>query len=208
MAKVLYITANPKPTSASFSSQAGEAFLTEYKANNPQDEVTILDIYKEEIPYIDEDVLSSWGKGAQGIELTADEAAKAKRMSELVDQFVDADKYVFVTPLWNLSLPARLKAYIDTVSIAGKTFRYTATGPEGLLKGKKALHIQARGGMYSEGPAKELEFGDRYLRAITAFMGIEDYQHIAMEGHSALPDQADAILQKGLAEAKEAATKF
>lgn len=208
MAKVLYITVNPKPVSESFSLQAGEAFLQEFRAKNPQDEIITLDLYKEDIPYIDADVFSGWGKLAKGQELSPEEAAKVQRMGELVDQFVAADKYVFVTPFWNFSFPARLKTYIDTVSIAGKTFRYTEEGPKGLLHGKKVLHIQARGGFYSEGPTKELEFGDRYLRAVTSFFGITDYQHVVLEGHNAVPDKAQEILQKGLANAKEVAGKF
>lgn len=208
MAKVLYITANPKAVSESFSLQAGEAFLQEFRAKNPQDEIITLDLYKEEIPYIDADVFAGWGKLAKGEELSTTEAEKIQRMGELVDQFVAADKYVFVTPFWNFSFPARLKTYIDTVSIAGKTFRYTEEGPKGLLHGKKVLHIQARGGFYSEGPTKELEFGDRYLRSVTSFFGINDYQHVVLEGHNAVPDKAQEILQKGLADAREVAGKF
>lgn len=208
MSKVLYITVNPKQVTESFSLQAGEAFVQEYRAKHPDDEIITLDLYQEDIPYIDADVFAGWGKLAKGEELSAEEAAKVHRMGELVDQFVAADKYVFVTPFWNFSFPARLKTYIDTVSIAGKTFRYTAAGPEGLLNGKKVLHIQARGGFYSEGPTKELEFGDRYLRAVTSFFGIIDYQHVVLEGQNAVPDKAQEILQKGLADAREAADKF
>ncbi|MFP3821738.1 NAD(P)H-dependent oxidoreductase, partial [Bacillus sp. SIMBA_008] len=88
--------------------------------------------------------------------LSAEEQAKVARLNELSDQFVSADKYVFVSPLWNFSFPPVLKAYIDSVAVAGKTFKYTEQGPVGLLTDKKALHIQARGGYYSEGPAAEL----------------------------------------------------
>src|SRR5699024_3735453 len=70
---------------------------------------------------------------------------KVKRLEELSNQFVNADKYVFVTPFWNFSFPPVMKAYLDSVSVAGKTFKYTAEGPVGLLPDKKALHIQARG---------------------------------------------------------------
>lgn len=106
-------------------------------------------------------------------ELSADEKTKVARINELTEQFVSADKYVFVTPLWNFSIPPQLKAYIDTICIAGKTFKYTANGAVGLLSDKKAVHIQARGGMYSEGPAKEMEFGDRYLRTISNSSGLQ-----------------------------------
>ncbi|PNB70901.1 FMN-dependent NADH-azoreductase, partial [Pseudomonas sp. FW305-BF6] len=81
----------------------------------------------------------------------------------IVTQFVEADKYVFVTPMWNFSFPPVMKSYIDAVCVAGKTFKYTENGPQGLLGGKKALHIQASGGVYSEGPAAGMEMGHRYI---------------------------------------------
>lgn len=208
MAKVLYITVNPKSVEESFSHQLGTAFLEKYQAINPQDEVVELDLYKENVPYIDEDVFSGWGKLAKGEELTSVEAAKVTRMGELVDQFISFDKYVFVTPFWNFSFPARLKTYIDTISIAGKTFRYTENGPEGLLKGKKMIHLQSRGGYYSQAPMTEFEFGDRYLRTIAGFFGITDYAHVYVEGHNAEPNKAQEILAKGIEDAKAAAEKF
>jgi FMN-dependent NADH-azoreductase len=96
-------------------------------------------------------------------ELSEEEKAKVGRLSELCEQFISADKYIFVSPLWNFSFPSVLKAYIDSVSVAGKAFKYTEKGPVGLLTDKKALHIQARGGIYSEGPAAQMEMGHRYL---------------------------------------------
>ncbi|KMR64078.1 FMN-dependent NADH-azoreductase, partial [Staphylococcus aureus] len=78
--------------------------------------------------------------------------------------------------------------YLDSVSVAGKTFKYTAEGPVGLLPDKKALHIQARGGYYSEGPAAELEMGDRYIKQMMGFYGITDVDSLIVEGHNAEPN--------------------
>ncbi|MGA9226445.1 MAG: NAD(P)H-dependent oxidoreductase, partial [Mesobacillus sp.] len=136
------------------------------------------------------------------------EKQKVSSINQLTDQFVAADKYVFVTPMWNLSFPPKLKSYIDNIAIAGKTFKYTAEGPVGLLTDKKAVHIQARGGVYSEGPAKALEFGDSYLRAILGFMGVPEIETIAVEGMAATPDQAADIKQKAIDRAKEFAKQF
>lgn len=160
MAKVLYITAHPHDETVSYSMATAKAFIESYKEANPSDEVVHIDLYKENIPHIDADVFAGWGKlqsGAGFDTLSAEEQAKVARLNELSDQFVSADKYVFVSPLWNFSFPPVLKAYIDSVAVAGKTFKYTEQGPVGLLTDKKALHIQARGGYYSEGPAAELE---------------------------------------------------
>jgi FMN-dependent NADH-azoreductase len=211
MAKLLYITANPKAEEQSFSLSVGRAFLNAYKQQNPQDEIVELDLYQIDIPYIDTDVFSGWGKLQQGHafdQLSAEEKAKVSRINQLTDQFIEADKYVFVTPLWNFSFPPKMKAYIDTICIAGKTFKYTENGPVGLLKNKKAVHIQARGGVYSEGPAKEMEFGDRYLKAVLGFIGITDVQSVIAEGMAAFPNEAEGIKEKAIKQAEEVAKNF
>lgn len=211
MANILYITANPKAVEESYSLSVGQAFLESYRSVKPDDQITLLDLYQTDIPYIDADVFNGWGKLQKGTayeELPPHEKDKVSRINQLTDQFVGADKYVFVTPLWNFSFPPRVKAYIDCICIAGKTFKYTSHGPEGMLKGKKALHIQARGGVYSEGPAKELEFGDRYLRAVLAFIGIKDVETIAVEGTAQSTGDAEEIKQKAIERAREFARSF
>ncbi|WP_019121985.1 FMN-dependent NADH-azoreductase [Brevibacillus massiliensis] len=211
MAKVLYITANPKPTEQSYGLTVGQAFLEEYRRLNPSDEITELDLFKAEVPQIDADVLSAWGKLQQGKswdELTPVEQAKVGRMNELLEQFMSADKYVFVTPMWNFGFPAVVKAYIDTLCVAGKTFRYTENGPIGLLTNRKAVHIQARGGIYSEGPAREIEFGDRFLRTALGFVGITDVESVYVEGMNQMPQEAEAIKEKAIQQAREAAARF
>ncbi|MGE6299674.1 NAD(P)H-dependent oxidoreductase, partial [Guptibacillus hwajinpoensis] len=155
MAKVLYITAHPHDDTQSYSMAVGKAFIETYKQENENDEIVHLDLYREHIPQIDADVFSGWGKLQSGKgfeELSASEQEKVQRLNELSEEFIEADKYVFVTPLWNFSFPPVMKAYFDSVSVAGKAFKYTENGPVGLLTDKKAIHIQARGGVYSEGP--------------------------------------------------------
>lgn len=211
MSKVLYITANPKAVEQSFSLTVGEAFINTYKEANPQDEIVNIDLYNMEVPEVDGVVFSAWGKFAQGAsfeELTVDEQNKIAAMGNILEQFMSADKYVFVTPLWNFTVPARMKSYLDNVCIAGKTFKYTENGPVGLLTDKKAVHIQARGGVYSEGPASAVEMGDRYVNAILGFIGIADRQSIITEGMNAMPNKAEGIKAEAVAKAKEAARRF
>ncbi|AMA74085.1 MULTISPECIES: FMN-dependent NADH-azoreductase [Aneurinibacillus] len=208
MAKVLYITANPKPVEASYGLRLGETFLKAYQQHNPTDTIERLDLYKEEIPFIDALVLNAWDKVAKNEALNDEEKRVLGRMTELLDQFIAADKVIFVTPLWNLSYPPLLKAYIDNVVIAGKTFKYTEQGPQGLMAGKRVMHIQARGGVYSEGPAVDFEFTDKYLRGIMGFIGITDYTHIFVEGMAATPDKAEEIFAKAEHKAREAAVEF
>ncbi|WP_308639365.1 FMN-dependent NADH-azoreductase [Paenibacillus silvisoli] len=211
MAKVLYITAHPHDHQASFSLAVGKAFIDSYRESHPQDEVVHLDLYNLDIPHIDADVFSGWGKlrsGGDFSSLSAEEQKKVTRLGELVDQFVEADKYVFATPMWNFSYPPIMKAYIDAVCVAGKTFKYTAEGPVGLLPNKSAIHIQARGGVYSQGPAAEMECGHRHLTMIMRFFGITDFKGIFVEGMNAMPDQAPAIKEKAIEEAKKEAKVF
>lgn len=211
MAKVLYITANPKTEAESYSLSVAREFLNTYRQVNPNDEIIELDLYKMDIPYIDTDVFSGWGKLQQGTafeELTADEKAKVGRINELTDQFIAADKYIFVTPMWNFSIPPKMKAYIDTICIAGKTFKYTEQGPVGLLTNKAAVHIQARGGVYSEGPSKDFEFGDRYIRAVLTFLGVPSIESVIVEGMAQMPNEAENIKAKAIERAREVAKKF
>ena len=208
MTKLLYITAHPLDELASNSMAAGKAFIDAYKENHQNDEIRHIDLFKEDIPMIDKDVLTGWGKLRNGDELTKEEQQKVNRFSEILDEFLSADKYVFVSPMWNLSFPPVLKAYIDAISIAGKTFKYTAEGPQGLLTDKKVLHIQSRGGFYSEGPAAEVESGDRYLKTIMTFLGVPSYERIIIEGHNAVPERTEEIKAASIAEAKEMSKNF
>ncbi|GIO95594.1 hypothetical protein J14TS5_06800 [Paenibacillus lautus] len=117
-----------------------------------------------------------------------------------------ADKYVYVSPMWNFSIPPVLKAYTDATSIPGKTFKYTKNGPVGQLPDKKALHIQASGSVYSEGPLAPLEMGYSYLNKVLQFYGIST-EAIFVEG-TASSKQAPAIKEKAIAHAKEIAQRF
>lgn len=211
MADVLFITAHPHDESQSYSMAVGQAFIDAYREVNQNDEVIRLDLYQENIPHIDNDIFSGWGKLRSGTtfgELSDQEQAKVGRLSELSDQFVAADKYVFVTPMWNFSFPPVMKAYIDSVCVAGKTFKYTEQGPVGLMTDKKALHIQARGGVYSEGPAADMEMGHRYLSVIMQFFGIPSFDGLFVEGHNQFPDRAQEIKAEAIKHAQELAKTF
>lgn len=123
-------------------------------------------------------------------------------------QFLEADKYVFAEPLWNLSIPAIMKAYIDCICVTMITFKYTAEGPVGLCQGKKAVNITTRGGEYSKGKFAEFEMGDKYLRTIMAFMGVTDYRTIAADQMDVIGQDVDAIVGTAIQEAKEMAKEF
>lgn len=194
MAKVLYIVSNPKPSDKSVSRKLGSEFMEEYKKENPNDEIIELDLYNTEIPELDGEVLNI-RNGFPVANPIAHE--KVTAINHFTEQFIQADKYIFVTPLWNLGLPAKTKSYIDTICIAGKTFRYTPSGVVGLLQNKKCLHIHSSGGFHSKDPQSH---ADGYLKDIMSFLGVIDYKSIVVEGHQAAPDQAQDIIHS--AEAK------
>ncbi|SHK06176.1 FMN-dependent NADH-azoreductase [Clostridium cavendishii DSM 21758] len=211
MSKILYITANPKSEDKSFSLTVARNFIEEYKRVNPQDEVKEIEVYDIELPLIDRNMLEAWDELSQGKEfskLTQDKQKQLARFAELTDEFVSADKYVFVTPLWNFAVPAMMKAYIDTTCVAGKTFKYTEQGAIGLLKNKKALHIQASGSVFSKGDLSKVEHGDKYIRDIMSFIGVTDFEAVFVEGVAYDPTLSQEIKEKAIEQALNVARRF
>jgi FMN-dependent NADH-azoreductase len=208
MEKLLYITVNPKSdVKQSKGMQIGEVFLEEFKKEKPEVEMIHWHLYDMDIPDLDMDLMNARAKLSfmkYTFEQLSDvEQMKISKMHGLADRFMDADYYVFVTPLWNLGSPAILKAFLDNLFINGKTFKTTEHGAEGLLTGKKAIHIQTRGGIYSEGPMVDFEFGDRFLRKALGFLGLDVMDSIIAEGMDHFPKMASEII----AIAKEQAAK-
>lgn len=209
--KILYITANPKNINDSHSLSVGEAFLKEYKKNNPEDEVVTIDLFKSNVPLIDNDVMNAWGKLGNGVEfkdLSEIEIEKVSAMGLNLEEFISADKYVFVSPLWNFGVPPVLKAYIDNILITGKTFKYTETGPVGLLENKKALYIQASGGVYSNPQMASYEHGFNHLKIALGFIGISDLQNLLVEGVNMASDGGTEIRSQFISKAIELGKTF
>lgn len=100
----------------------------------------------------------------------------------LVEELFDNDIIVIESPMYNFSIPSTLKSWIDNIMIARKTFLYTSNGPEGLVKNKKAILVLSKGNIYSEGPAKPLDFQENYLRTVLNFIGVNDITVICAEG--------------------------
>ena len=120
--------------------------------------------------------------------------------SSVLDEFLAADVVVIGAPMYNFTIPTQLKTWIDRIVIAGRTFRYTETGPEGLAKGKRVIIAIARGGLYSEGsPAADLEYVERYLTGVFNFIGIEP-EFVVAEGLNLSPEQRVASVDQALGE--------
>ncbi|WP_300974031.1 NAD(P)H-dependent oxidoreductase [Sphingomonas sp. LHG3406-1] len=120
--------------------------------------------------------------------------------TSVLDEFMAADTVVIGAPMYNFSVPTQLKAWIDRILVAGKTFRYTATGPEGLAGPKRVIVALARGGFYEAGsPSSSLEHLETYLRGIFNFIGIEP-EFVAADGIAIGPEQREASLNAALDE--------
>ena len=116
------------------------------------------------------------------------------RNAEVLDEFLAADIVVIGAPMYNFTIPTQLKTWIDRILTAGKTFRYTANGPEGLVGGKRVVIASARGGIYSEGPATTVDFQETYLKHVFGFIGIHDLEFVRAEGLNLGAEQRAAAL--------------
>lgn len=208
MSKVLLIKANDRPIDQAVSVKLYHSFADSYKEAHPNDDVTELDLFAENLPYYGNDLLTAMFKAGKGMELTAEEQKGAELVNKYLNQFIEADKVVIAFPMWNFTVPAVLHTYFDYLSQAGKTFRYTANGPEGLLGGKKVALLSARGGVYSEAPMNTVELANRYVNTILGFWGIKDIAEVIVEGHNQYPDKAEEIVHEGVVKAAKLAESF
>lgn len=208
MATVLLIKANNRPAEQSVSVKLYETFLESYKESHPHDNVIELDLYNEELPYVGVDMINGTFKSSKGMNLSNQEAKAVAVADKFLDQFLAADKVVFAFPLWNLTVPAVLHTYIDYLNRAGKTFKYTEEGPVGLIGNKKMVLLNARGGIYSEGPAADVEMAVKYVASMMNFFGVKDIETVVIEGHNKFPDKAEQIITTGLEKAVKLASTF
>lgn len=200
MSKVLYIKANAKPEGASRTFRISDKFIETYKEHHTDDEIITLDLYKEGINFLSE----------EGIMMHRPEPGEGRNhpILKYAYQFVEADKFVFAEPMWNLGIPAILKAYIDYICVTTITFKYTAEGPVGLCAGKKAINITTRGGQYSEGISAAWEMGDRYLRTIMGFLGITDFTTVSADNLDLVGQNVEAVLSSAIDKAQNIAKDF
>ena len=192
MSNVLIIESSARQQ-GSFSRQLTRQFISQWQAARPADHVTVRDLALNPVPHLDANLLGGWMKPEA--QRSADEQASLKRSDELTDEVLGADVLVLAAPMYNFAIPSTLKAWLDHVLRAGVTFKYTETGPQGLLTGKKAYVLTARGGLYAGSTSDHQE---PYLRQVLAFIGIHDVTFIHAEGMNLGGD----FQEKGLNQAK------
>ncbi|EPY01700.1 FMN-dependent NADH-azoreductase [Magnetospirillum fulvum] len=192
--KVLHIDSSPL-ADASVSRLLTKSIVTALTEAHPGLEVTHLDLVETPPPHLTGELIQVV-KFRNLDTLNAAQREELARTDHLVDQFLAADVVVIGAPMYNFSLPTQLKAWIDRVSQAGRTFRYTETGPIGLAGGRKVIIASARGGLYAGTPYETaLDHQEAYLRAILGFLGITDIAVIRAEGVAMGPEARAKALE-------------
>jgi FMN-dependent NADH-azoreductase len=144
------------------------AVVAQIVRENPNAQVTYRDLAAQPLPH--------WSP-------VVDAESEAAKLGEAVlEEFLAADIVVIGAPMYNFSVPSQLKAWIDRIAVAGKTFRYTESGPQGLAGDKRLIVVSSRGGIYSSGPAAPMDFQETYLRTLFGFLGVTDIEFIRAEG--------------------------
>lgn len=174
--KILQINSSARSAGAN-STRLADAITTRLKAANPGAVVELRDLAAHPHPVLDEAALGALFTPAE--QRSPEQAARVALDDALIAQLQSADAIVLGVPMYNFGVPVQLKTWIDAIARAGVTFRYTANGPEGLVTGKKAYVLAARGGVYA-GTPKDSQTA--YVRDFLAFIGITDVEFVYAEG--------------------------
>lgn len=166
---------------ASASRALTRAIAARWKEAHPDAQVVHRDLAAQELPHLSHAALT----GANELE--------AARSAAVLEEFLAADVVVLGAPMYNFTLPSQLKAWIDRITVAGKTFRYTERGPEGLAGGKQVIIAVSRGGVYP--PGSPAEFTESYLKFLFGFLGVRDVTFVRAEGLARSSQQREAALQ-------------
>jgi FMN-dependent NADH-azoreductase len=179
MPTLLHLDASPLETSV--SRELAREFVATWRTANADGTV----VYRDLAAFTPAPISQAWVHAAftPPDSRSAEQKALLAPSDELIRELESADEIVIGVPMHNFSLPASLKLWIDQIVRSGRTFAYGATGPAGLLKGKKATLLVASGGVYSPGtPAAAFDFGEPYLKTILGFIGITDVRTFTVGG--------------------------
>jgi FMN-dependent NADH-azoreductase len=206
MMNILVVKANNRPASDAVSSKMYETFMENVEGVN----VSTYDVFAEDMPYFGQDLFNAFGKMQSGAEMTDVEQRILAAKQKAMDALTAADIVVFAFPLWNLTIPAKLQTFIDYVYQSGFTFKYNENGQlVSLMTDKKAIILSARGGIYSTPETAPMEMAATYIKNVVGgVFGMEIVDEVIIEGHNAMPNQAETIISEGLAKVAEVAKRF
>jgi FMN-dependent NADH-azoreductase len=173
---------------ASVSRALTRKTVAQWQASHPGTTVEYLDLAVDAPNHLNQDSLGF----RLGQEATTEVQKRENAVSEkLVSQFLAADVVVVGAPMYNFTVPSQLKAWIDRIAQAGRTFRYTEKGPEGLAGDKTVIVVSSRGGMYAGTPGEVMDHQESYLKTVFGFFGVTDLRFVRAEG-AAMGDEAKA----------------
>ncbi|SMF70666.1 FMN-dependent NADH-azoreductase [Azospirillum oryzae] len=193
MTKILHVDSSPLGT-ASVTRQLTASIVEALVKAEPSATVVARDVAANPPAHLDGELLQVVKLGVvEG--LSPRQSEELALTNALLDEFLAADVVVIGAPMYNFSIPTQLKAWIDRLAQAGRTFRYTEKGPEGLAGGKRVIIASGRGGVYSTNPALAgLDHQEAYLRTVLGFFGITDVTFIRAEGIGMGPEAKDKAL--------------
>lgn len=212
MTTLLYIEASPRKN-RSASSEIADAFVDAYLNHYPEHTVKTLNIWRHDLPELTGDAVKAIYSSIQQLELNHHEEKEWKKIKEVAEEFKAADKYLFSVPMWNFSIPYRLKHYLDVIVQPGLTYKFSREkGYRGLVTGKPVTVICSRGGEYVR-QLQKLDMQQPYIDQVLRFIGFSDIHHVTVQPtlDSSLFATREAVLaarDQALAEAKEIAAKF
>jgi FMN-dependent NADH-azoreductase len=197
MSKLLYIEASPRK-SRSKSIEVAHVFLSALQNSHSSVEVDELDLWATELPSFDGDTVDAKYAILHGQPHTPEQANAWRRVTEVIDRFKTADWYLFSLPMWNFGVPYVLKHLIDVIVQPGLTFSFSpAEGYQGLVTGKKAAAVYARGGAYGAGTGMEAyDLQSKTLGGVLGFIGVTDLTSIFVEPTLAAPADLEAAVKK------------
>ena len=208
MSKLLYIESSPRKE-RSKSIAVAKAFLDTYRSSHPDDEVITLDLWTKELPEFDGFTIDAKYQVLQGNDFTDQQQQAWQAVVDVCDEFKSADKYVISLPMWNFGIPYKLKHYIDVITQPGQTFSFDpATGYSGLVTGKPAAVIYARGGAYSSDEMKGMDIQKAYVDLLLGFIGFTDVTSILVEPTLAAPDDVASTEAAAKEQAHSVAATF
>jgi len=178
--RILHIESSPLHE-RSVSRKLAARILAELKAKHPDSEIIERDLAANPLPHLNGLTVGAFFTPPEHRNEMLSEAVKLS--DQVVDELLAADIIVIGAPMHNFSIPSALKAWIDHVVRTGRTVRYTEWGPQGLVpSSKKVIIASARGGFYSDGPMKALDYQETYLKAVLEFIGLTDISFVRAEG--------------------------
>jgi len=208
MNKLLHIIATPRGEESRTLKVSG-VFLDAFKASHGDWMVEELNLFEETLPELTVKRVDGKYMLLAGGELSGAAREAWAGIIAHIERFMSADAYLISTPMWNFNIPYKLKHYIDVIIQPKYMFRYTETGPVGLVKDKKMVVIASRGGDYSVDQFRAFDHQESYLRTIFGFVGVRDIRFIIAQPMDAMgPEVRTERLKEGMAEAKRIAVSF